>query len=129
MNGSETLSDHCVGTDRLIQPRMHFGNTMLTIRQLPHGVLQLGCQGLAGVPGQVLLGVLLPDLLASDETQLGLSALPPPGRQHPDAGDSEQRPPGRVEAALHDLQWHLGGDFPPEARGRLLAPTGRDRVW
>ena len=108
---------------------MHFGNTMHTIRQLPHGVLQLWCQGLAGLPGQLLLGVLLPDLLAPDEAQLGLSSLPAPSRQPPDAGDSEQRPPGRVEAALHDLQWHPGGDFPPEARGRLLAPTGRDRVW
>ena len=84
------------------------------IRQLPLRILQLRCPGLAGLPGQLLLGVLLHDLLEADETQLRLPALSPPGRPQTDTGDSEQRPPGRVEAALHDLQWPQSGDIPSE---------------
>ena len=81
---------------------MHSAYNYCSFRQLPLRVLQRWCPGLAGLPGQVLLGVHLPDLSAADEAQLRVAALSPPLGLSPDAGDPEQRPPGRVEAALHD---------------------------
>ena len=71
-------------------------------RQFPVSLLQLWCAGLAGLAGQVLLGVLLPHLAPAAAPQLGQLALPPPLRPAPAAGDPEQRAAGRAEAALHD---------------------------